>query len=129
MGRSQMTPQSKYFFPGSFGAPCMHATDLGGPRGPRIGAMATSVSLSTRVSPELRQRLVVEARARRVPLATLARDLLAAGVDGGAVPVGEGSVLTEVECLFYGLPPEAGLHREICRSLAMTVEAGAGGQV
>jgi len=80
------------------------------------------------VSPELRQQLVAEARARRVPLATLARDLLAAGVDGGAVPSGDGGVLNEVECLFHGLPPEAGLHREICRSLALTVENG-GGQV
>ena len=91
--------------------------------------MAPSVSLSTRVSPELRQQLVAEARARRVPLATLARDLLAAGVDAGPVSSGDGGVLNEVECLFHGLPPEAGLHREICRSLALTVENGGGGQV
>jgi hypothetical protein len=107
----------------------VHTADLGGPFVATLGNMATSVSLSTRVSPELRQQLVAEARARRTSLADLARDLLTAGVNGGAVPSGDGGVLNEVDCLFHGLPPEAGLHREIMRSLALTVEAGAGGQV
>jgi len=62
-------------------------------------------------------------------IGTLARELLAAGVDGGAVHSGDGGVLNEVDCLFYGLPPEAGLHREIRRSRARTVESGGGGQV
>jgi hypothetical protein len=91
--------------------------------------MAPSVSLSTRVSPDLRQRLVAAAQARGVTLARLTADLLATGVDDGAVSPGDGGVLNEIDCLFYGLPPEAGLHREICRSLARTVESGGGGQV
>lgn len=30
----------------------------------------------------------------------------------------------EVRCLFTGMPPEAGLAREVCLALARTVEAG-----
>jgi hypothetical protein len=86
--------------------------------------MATSVSLSTRVSPELRQQLVAEARARRVPLGTLARDLLAAGLDTSSPGGGDDAVQNEVRCIFAHLPPEAGLRREICLSLARTVEQG-----
>jgi hypothetical protein len=85
--------------------------------------MATSVSLSTRVSPDLRQQLLAEARARRVALGTLARDLLEAGVEG-APPASDDAVQNEVRCIFAHLPPEAGLRREICLSLARTVEAG-----
>jgi len=83
-----------------------------------------SVSLSTRVAPDLRDRLVAEARARRVALSTLARDLLAAGVDGPAAGGGDDAVQNEVRCIFAHLPPEAGLRREICLSLARTVEQG-----
>jgi hypothetical protein len=85
--------------------------------------MTTSVSLSTRVSPELRQRLVAEARARRIPLGSLARDLLAAGLDGGPLP-SDGAVVNEVQCKFHGLPPDSGVYREVCLALARTVEAG-----
>ncbi len=83
-----------------------------------------SVSLSTRVAPDLRDRLVAEASARRLPLSTLARDLLMAGLNGGTAAQGDGAVVLEVECIFAHLPPEAGLRREICLSLARTVEAG-----
>jgi hypothetical protein len=77
------------------------------------------------VSPELRQQLVAEARARRVALGTLARDLLAAGLAGNNVPgAGDDAVQNEVRCIFAHLPMEAGLRREICLSLARTVEAG-----
>ena len=86
--------------------------------------MATSVSLSTRVSPELRQQLLAEARARRVALGTLARDLLAAGLAGEAATSPDDTVQNEVRCIFAHLPPEAGLRREICLSLARTVEQG-----
>ena len=82
------------------------------------------MSLSTRVSPELRGRLVSEARGRGVPLSTLARDLLAAGLDGGALDGGDGTVVNEVRCVFHGLPMEAGLRREVALSLARTVESG-----
>jgi hypothetical protein len=82
------------------------------------------VSLSTRVSPELRGRLVSEARGRGVPLSELARDLLAAGLDGGAPNGKDGAVVNEVRCVFHGLPMEAGLRREVALSLARTVEAG-----
>jgi hypothetical protein len=83
-----------------------------------------SVSLSTRVAPDLRDRLVAEASARRLPLSTLARDLLVAGLNGGASPAGDDAVQNEVRCIFAHLPPEAGLRREICLSLARTVESG-----
>jgi hypothetical protein len=87
--------------------------------------MAVSVSLSTRVSPELRQRLVSEARRRGLPLATLARDLLAAGLDGEAFNAPhDGPLVNEVECVFTGLPPDAGVRREVCIALARTAEAG-----
>jgi hypothetical protein len=86
--------------------------------------LMVSVSLSTRVAPDLRDRLVAEARARRVALSTLARDLLAAGVDGPAAGGGDDAVQNEVRCIFAHLPPEAGLRREICLSLARTVEQG-----
>jgi hypothetical protein len=91
--------------------------------------VAPSISLSTRVPRDLHERLAAEARARRVPVGTLARDLLAAGVNGEGRPPGEGGVVNEIDCLFHGLPPEAGLHREVCRSLALTVQSGGGGQV
>jgi hypothetical protein len=87
--------------------------------------MGPSVSLSTRVPRDLHERLSAEARARRVPVGTLARDLLAASVDtppaGGTDP---DAVQNEVRCLFTGMPPEAGLAREVCLALARTVEAG-----
>jgi hypothetical protein len=86
--------------------------------------MATSVSLSTRVSPELRERLIGEARSRGMPLGTLARDLLAAGVDGGQPPAGDGPLTNEIRCVFYHLPPESGVYREVCLALARTAEAG-----
>jgi hypothetical protein len=77
------------------------------------------------VSPELRQQLIGEARARRVALSTLARDLLAAGLtDSADSGVRDNAVQNEVECVFAHLPPEAGLRREVCLALARTVEAG-----
>jgi hypothetical protein len=87
--------------------------------------MAVSVSLSTRVSPELRQRLIAEARVRGLPLATLARDLLGAALDGAAFSAPQdGEVQNEVACVFHGLPLEAGMHRAVCMALARTVENG-----
>ena len=87
--------------------------------------MAVSVSLSTRVSPELRQRLVSEARRRGLPLATLARDLLGAALDGEAFRAPhDGALVNEVECVFHDLPPDAGVRREVCIALARTAEAG-----
>jgi hypothetical protein len=87
--------------------------------------MSQTVSLSTRVSPQVRDRLAAEAAERGVPLATYTRGLLsvpAAGQDASSP--GDGEVVNEVNCLFYALPPEAGIHRAVCRALARTVQAG-----
>jgi hypothetical protein len=68
---------------------------------------------------------MAEAAERGVPLATYTRGLLsvpAAGQDASSP--GDGEVVNEVDCLFYALPPEAGIHRAVCRALARTVQAG-----
>jgi hypothetical protein len=85
--------------------------------------MVQTVSLSTRVTPQVRDRLAAEALARGVPLATYTRALLSAppGPADGEVP---DPVQNEVACVFEGMPPETGLAREICLALARTVEAG-----
>jgi hypothetical protein len=88
------------------------------------GRMATSVSLSTRVSPELRERLVQAARDRGIPLGRFARDLLAAGVGAVGEVGGPEPLANEVECAFHNLPPEAGVRREVCLTLARTAVAG-----
>jgi hypothetical protein len=85
--------------------------------------MAQTVSLSTRVPPEVRDRLIGEARSRGVPLSAYTRALLAGASPLGA-SAGDGSVVAEVESLFAGLPAEAALRREICLAWARTVEAG-----
>jgi hypothetical protein len=83
------------------------------------------VSLSTRVPPDLRERLLAAADDRGVPLSALARDLIAAGLDGGSPErAGDGDVVREVGCRFAHFGPEAGLRREICMALARTAEAG-----
>src|SRR6266581_138093 len=87
--------------------------------------MTVTVCLSTRVPPGLRDRLLAVAEDRGVPLSTLARDLIAAGMDGGAPDrAGAGDLVNEVECLFSRFGPEAGLRREVCLALARTAEAG-----
>jgi hypothetical protein len=84
--------------------------------------MSPTVSLSTRVSPEVRDRLSAAAATRGVPLATYTRTLLSGAIPAGASPAG--NVTNEVECIFTHLPPEAGLEREICMCLARTAELG-----
>jgi hypothetical protein len=87
--------------------------------------MSQTVSLSTRVSPQVRDRLAAEAAERGVPLATYTRGLLSVpspGLDASAA--GDGEVVNEVDCLFHDLPPEAGIHRAVCRALARTVQGG-----
>jgi hypothetical protein len=87
--------------------------------------MSQTVSLSTRVSPLVRDRLTAEAAERGVPLATYTRGLLSAPSPGqGASSPGDGEVVNEVNCLFYALPQEAWIHRAVCRALARTVQAG-----
>jgi hypothetical protein len=87
--------------------------------------MSQTVSLSTRVSPQVRDRLAAEAAERGVPLATYTRGLLSVPSPGlDASPAGGGELVNEVACVFAHLPPEAGLRREICLSLARVVEAG-----
>jgi hypothetical protein len=87
--------------------------------------MSQTVSLSTRVTPQVRDRLTAEAAARGVPLATYTRGLLSAPAAGQDAPAeGVGEVVLEVDCLFYGLGPEAGIHRAVCRALARTVQGG-----
>jgi hypothetical protein len=84
--------------------------------------MSPTVSLSTRVSPQVRDRLAAAAAERGVPLATYTRTLL----DGAGAPAapGDGPVCNEVECLFSGFGPEAGIRREVALALARIVEAG-----
>jgi hypothetical protein len=86
--------------------------------------MSQTVSLSTRVSPQVRDRLAAAAAERGVPLATYTRGLLSVppGLDASAA--GDGEVVNEVDCLFHDLPPEAGIHRAVCRALARTVQGG-----
>jgi hypothetical protein len=88
--------------------------------------MAQTVSLSTRVPVEVRDRLAAEAAGRGVPLATYTRMLLsgAPGHAKDASTSGEGSVVDEVDRVFGELPPDAGLRWEICLALARTVQAG-----
>jgi hypothetical protein len=87
--------------------------------------MSQTVSLSTRVSPQVRDRLTAEAAERGVPLATYTRGLLSVPSPGqDASSPGDGEVVNEVNCLFYGLPQEAWIHRAVCRALARTVQTG-----
>ncbi len=85
--------------------------------------MAPSVSLSARVSPQVRDRLAAEAGARGLPLATYAAQLLSGAAPDPSRP-GDGDVQNEVECVFSGLPPEAGLRKQVALALARTVEEG-----
>lgn len=81
------------------------------------------MSLSTRVSPQVRDRLAAEALARGMPLATYTRELLSGPPDHPDGEVGD-PVQNEVRCIFEGMPMETGLAREVCLALARTVEAG-----
>lgn len=87
--------------------------------------MVQTVSLSTRVTPQVRERLAAEASARGVALATYTRELLSvpANPGRGHAP-GDDAVQNEVRCLFTHLPDDAGLAREVCLALARTVEMG-----
>jgi hypothetical protein len=85
--------------------------------------MAPTVSLSARVSPEVRARLAADARAQGMALATYAARLLSGPVTDVPGP-GAGAVQNEVECVFSSLPDEASLEKEICLALARTVELG-----
>jgi len=85
--------------------------------------MAPTVSLSARVSPQVRARLAADAQAQGVALATYAARLLSEPVTDAPGP-GAGAVRNEVECVFAHLPDEASLEKEICLALARTVELG-----
>jgi hypothetical protein len=85
--------------------------------------MAPTVSLSARVSPQVRARLAAEARAQGVALATYAARMLSGPVMD-APGLGAGAVVNEVECAFTHLPPESSLEKEVCLALARTVELG-----
>lgn len=88
--------------------------------------MVQTVSLSTRVTPQVRERLAAEAAARGVPLATYTRELLSVPADParGQDASGGDAVQNEVRCMFTGLPQESWLAREVCLALARTVELG-----
>ena len=75
--------------------------------------MVQTVSLSTRVTPQVRDRLAAEASARGVPLATHTRALLSAPPrpEGGEDELPD-PVQNEVRCLFTDMPAGAGLARE-----------------
>lgn len=85
--------------------------------------MTATVSLSARVSPQVRDRLAAEARAQGLALATYASRLLSSASPESDRP-GAGAVQNEVECAFDGLPAEASLEKEVCLALARTVEQG-----
>jgi hypothetical protein len=86
-----------------------------------MGLMSQTVSLSTRVSPQVRDRLAAAAAERGVPLATYTRTLLTSA----EVPAREdGAVVREVERVFCHFGPGAGVRREAALALARTVEAG-----
>jgi hypothetical protein len=108
-----MTPESRVYIRSDFRSLRVHT----------IGLMSQTVSLSTRVTPQVRDRLAAEARARGVPLATYTRELLSAPPRPASGEVAD-PVQNEVRCIFTHLPPETGLAREICLALARTVEAG-----
>jgi hypothetical protein len=83
--------------------------------------MSPTVSLSTRVSPEVRDRLSAAAAERGLALATYTKQLLTSA----EVPAREdGDVVNEVECVFSQLSDEAGLERAVCLALARTAELG-----
>ncbi len=93
------------------------------PRVHTLWLRAPTVSLSARVSPEVRARLAADARAQGVALATYAARLLSGPVPDAPGP-GAGAVQNEVECAFAHLSPDASLEKEICLALARTVELG-----
>lgn len=82
------------------------------------------MSLSTRVSPQVRDRLAAEAAEQGLPLATYTRNLLSEAAPRGDSLPGDGDVENEVSCAFTGLPVEAGIHRAVCMALARTVQNG-----
>jgi hypothetical protein len=106
------TPHQAAYIPGSLGRLRVHT----------MTPMAVTVSLSTRVAPEVRDRLAAAAAERGMPLATYTRTLLSGVVPEDASPAGD--VANEVACIFAHLPPDAGLRREICMCLARTAEQG-----
>src|SRR6266581_6621805 len=93
------------------------------PRVHTLWPMAPTVSLSARVSPEVRARLAADARAQGMALATYAARLLSAPVPDAPGP-GAGAVQNEVECAFAHLSAGASLEKEVCLALARTVELG-----
>jgi hypothetical protein len=86
--------------------------------------MSVTVSLSTRVSPLVRDRLAAEAADRGLPLATHTKNLLSDAGSKDPDSTRDGEVVNEVDCLFTHLPVEAGIHRAVCRALARTVQNG-----
>jgi hypothetical protein len=108
-----MTPHAVgNFYPRGFRPPRVHTW-----------AMTVSVSLSTRVSPQVRDRLAAEAQEHGMPLSAYTRTLLSGASPADASP-GGGAVVDEVEWVFAHLPQEAWLRREICLALARTVQGG-----
>src|SRR5215472_10886906 len=106
------SPESRVYIPGKFPVvACAYTL-----------AMAPTVSLSTRVTPQVRDRLAAEARAQGVPLATYTRLLLTDASPRAAAA--DGPVCNEVECAFAHLPSQASLEKEVCLALARTVEQG-----
>ena len=84
-------------------------------------AMSQTVSLSTRVPPEVRDRLAAAAEARGVALATYTRTLLTSAEMAARE---DGAVVAEVERVFRHFGPDAGVRREAALALARIVEAG-----
>lgn len=86
--------------------------------------MGQTVSLSTRVSPQVRDRLAAEAAERGVALATYTRSLLESARAEAVAPDGDGEVVLEVGRLYGQWGPEAAIERAIAVAVARVVEAG-----
>src|SRR5258705_8690250 len=82
-------PGSPVYIPSSFGPFRVHT----------LWPMAPTVSLSARVSPQVRARLAAEARDQGVALATYAARLLTGAAPDAPGP-GAGTIQNEVECAF-----------------------------
>jgi hypothetical protein len=84
--------------------------------------MAPTVSLSTRISPQIRDRLAGEAAARGVPLGTYTRSLLEDAQPRAAPD--DGDVVRGVDRLYGQFGPDAAIERAIAMAVARVVEAG-----
>lgn len=86
--------------------------------------MATTVTLSLRVAPELREQLQREAAEHRTSMSAIAVGLIRAGLEGGA-PTADGPLVEAVTVLFADVTGEGtDVEREMALQLARTAQSG-----